>query len=172
MNMKPKSRLFGFVIRLIAISAVLGAFLFWRADPLNLRAPSDQQLLTIFHEHRATFEQLRQMLVEDLRNAPVDKSGVKQLKAKQSPKYKQLVAEIYPGLETRVDRDESVRFLFEIGMISALGSDWMKGIVYVPGDYHRQGNLLPDLDNARRLPADVYLRQIEPNWFILYQRDE
>jgi len=170
--MNPKNRLLRFVIRLIAICAVLCAFLFWRADPLNLRAPSDQNLLAIFQEHRAAFEQVRQMLVEDLRNAPVNKSGVKQLKAKQSQKYKQLVAEIYPGLEANVDWDESVRFHFEGGMISALGPDWMKGIVYVPGDYHRLGNLLPDLDNARKLAADVYLRQIEPNWFIIYQRDE
>src|SRR5580700_3472237 len=93
MNMKPKSGLFRVVIGLIAVCVVLGGLGFWRTDPLNVKAPSDQELLTIFHAHRAAFEQLRQMLLEDLRNAPVDKSGVKQVRSEQSPQYKQLVAE-------------------------------------------------------------------------------
>jgi hypothetical protein len=55
---------------------------------------------------------------------------------------------------------------------TAIGPGWVKGIEYVPGGYSREGVLSADLDGARKLPARVYIRQIEPNWFVFYQRDE
>jgi hypothetical protein len=64
-----------------------------------------------------------------------------------------------------VDYDHTVRFLFVIGQISAIGPDWMKGIEYVPGGYESKGDLVQTLDNARTLPTGVYLRKIEPDWF-------
>jgi hypothetical protein len=169
MNMKLKKTTLGFT----TFCAALVALGFWIADPLNLRAPSDQELITIFQHHRVAFEQLRQLLTEDLRNAPVNKSGVRRLRAIQSPQYYKLVADIYPGVKVLIDWDSSVRFIFQGG---GLGSEWLKGIEYVPGElqlknYLAKGNLLQNLDNARNLPEGVYLREIEPNWYIVYQRD-
>ena len=48
----------------------------------------------------------------------------------------------------------------------------MKGIRYVPDEFSGEGLLLPDLDKAAGLSANVYIRQIDARWFIFYQRDE
>jgi hypothetical protein len=48
------------------VSSAVALLVFWMADPLNLTAPSDQKLIAIFHEHRAAFEELRQMATADL----------------------------------------------------------------------------------------------------------
>jgi hypothetical protein len=42
----------------------------------------------------------------------------------------------------------------------------------VAQDYDGSVTLFKNLDNAERLPAGVYLRRIEPKWFIIYQRTD
>jgi hypothetical protein len=105
--------------------------------------------------------------------------------------YKNLVSEINPGLTVGTDYDSSMRFIFADGGILAIGPGWVKGIEYVPGShatngaiygerkiegvtYQEQwhGIILTNLNNAQALPAQIYLRLIEPNWFLFYQRDE
>jgi hypothetical protein len=58
------------------------------------------------------------------------------------------------------------------GGLSAISSGWLKGIEYVPGSFEKKGVILQNLDGANTLSAGVYLRQIEPNWFIVYQRTD
>ena len=87
-------------------------------------------------------------------------------------KYKGLISQIRPDVKVVTNGYTGVvRFIFA-GEGSAIGPDWFKGIEYVPRDYGQEGIPLPDLDKAASLPAHVYMRQIEPNWFIFYQRDE
>jgi hypothetical protein len=170
--MTKTSKISRIILVFVLAGGLLAALLFWKADPLNLRSPSDQELIAIFHNHREVFERLHQMLSDDMHNAPKNKSGVKQLKAKQSPEYKRLVAELYPGLEAYIDWDESINFVFARGMIAAIGPGWTKGIYYTSVTDQPNGTLLQNLDNARTFAPGVYLRQIEPHWFIVYQRDE
>jgi hypothetical protein len=59
---------------LVVCFITVGAILVWLADPLYLKAPADplylkapkdRELFTVFQDHRAAFEQLRQMATED-----------------------------------------------------------------------------------------------------------
>jgi hypothetical protein len=106
--------------------------------------------------------------------------------------YKDLVSEISPGLTVGTDYNDAIRFVFAGGGTSAIGSGWAKGIEYVPGSYETngavycgewkmhdvtnppqwQGLVLTNLENAQSLPANIYLRPIETNWFIFYDRTD
>jgi hypothetical protein len=160
---------FGFVIACFA----LGAAVFWMADPMNLRAPRDQKLVTSFHDHRTAFERLRQMATEDSEKGPYFSESFLdgRLDEMRKREYRRLLFEIHPGLIATVNYG-TVRFCFAGGGLSAISPGWGKGIEYVPGDYERKGRVVENLDEANKLPPGVYLRKIEPNWFIFYQRTD
>lgn len=86
--------------------------------------------------------------------------------------YKKLISEIRPGLRVVMNGNNGVvRFIFaENG--STIGPSWAKGVEYLPGDYKREGLLSTNLDDAGNQPANVYIRLIQPKWFVFYQRDE
>ena len=131
--------------------------------------PRDQELISTFHAHRQAFEQLQEMATEDARRGwYLGGNDPDKLDQSRRDKYKNLPS----GLQVAINGNTGVvRFIFaQKG--SAIGPGWAKGIEYVPGDYSRQGLLVPDLDKADSLQANVYIRQIEPNWFIFYQRDK
>lgn len=133
----------------------------------------DQNLVSIFHAHRQAFEQLQEMATEDARhNWYLGASDPSKLDQSRRDGYKKLTSEIRPGLQVAMNGTTGVvRFIFA-GKGVAVGPGWVKGIEYVPGDSSREGVLLPDLDKADGLPANVYIRRIEPKWFLFYQRDE
>ena len=135
--------------------------------------PRDQDLISIFHTHRRAFEQLKQMASEDARRGwYLGASDPSKLEQARRDGYKKLISEIRPELQVAMDGTTGVmRFIFA-GEGVAIGPDWVKGIEYVPGDYRREGVLLPDLAKAPTLPANVYIREIESRWFIFYQRDK
>ncbi len=135
--------------------------------------PRDQDLVSIFHAHRQAFEQLQEMAAEDApRNWYLGVSDPRKLDQSRRDGYKKLTSEIRPELQVAMNGTTGViRFIFA-GQGVAIGPGWVKGIEYVPSDFSREGVILPDLDKAPRLAANVYLRQIEPKWFIFYQRDE
>ncbi|HKM49516.1 MAG TPA: hypothetical protein VJX69_18130 [Terriglobales bacterium] len=135
--------------------------------------PKDQDLVSIFHAHRLAFEQLQKMATEDARRGWY-LLGSDQNKPDQPRRdeYKNLISQIRPGLQVAMTGPTgTVRFIFASEGV-AIGPGWVKGIEYVSGDYGREGVLLPDLDKAASLPANVYIREIEPRWLIFYQRDK
>jgi hypothetical protein len=64
--MNVPSKLFRIVIGLVVACVVVGAIVLRLTDPLQFKAPSDEDLIAVFQTHRADFERLRQMAVEDL----------------------------------------------------------------------------------------------------------
>jgi hypothetical protein len=135
--------------------------------------PKDEELISTFHAHRQALEHVQEMATEDARRGwYLGASDPSKLDQPRRDEYKKLVSEIRPGLDVVMNGNNGVvRFIFaQKG--SAIGPSWAKGIEYMPGDYKREGVLLPSLDKAGTLAADVYLRQIEPKWFIFYQRDK
>jgi hypothetical protein len=135
--------------------------------------PKDEELISSFHAHRQALEQVQEMATEDARRGwYLGASDPSKLDQPRRDEYKKLVSEIRPGLDVVMNGNNGVvRFIFaQKG--SAFGPSWAKGIEYMPGDYKREGVLLPSLNKAGILAADVYLRQIEPKWFIFYQRDK
>src|SRR5437868_5619356 len=102
MNFKPVSKLLKVALRLVVVCCVIfcgiAALLFWMADPYRLTAPPDQKLLTIFHDHRAAFEELRQMATDDARSGSFNFQYDEELTRLRRQKYRQLLSEIHPGL--------------------------------------------------------------------------
>ena len=135
--------------------------------------PRDQELISTFRAHRQAFDQLQEMAAEDARrNWYLGASDPSKLDQSRRDGYKKLTSEIRPELQAAMNGTTGViRFIFARQGV-AIGQGWVKGIEYVPGDFSREGVLLPDLDKAAGLSANVYIRQIEPKWFIFYQRDE
>lgn len=175
--MKLKHAFFTVAIVFVVICFTLGALSFWMIDPFNFRAPTDQKLLTVFHAHREAFDKLRQMVIEDEdRQGYFSESSLKDDKLfneSRRQEYKTLLSEIHPGLVVLIDGNGNVeRFIFAGGGLSAISPGWLKGIEYVPGNYEKLGVVLPNLNDARKLPANVYLRPIEINWFLVYQRTD
>ena len=174
-NLKPALRktVIGLVIACCVVAVPI-LLILWMADPLNLRAPNDRALIVLFHDHRMALERLRQMATEDLnvQGWRITASSLNEkLDDARKREYRHLLSEVQP-LGMSVDYDGTVRFAYAGGGILAIGPEWGKGIEYVPGDYRKKGAIVQNLDRARKLPlGDVYLRQIEPHWFIFYQRD-
>ncbi len=171
------SGLFKFAIGFVVICCALAALVFWMADPLNLSAPADQKLIMIFHDHRAAFERLREMATEDRGRGifinQYDMEG--NITEARKQEYQTFLSKIYPGglrypgLEVRVAPDGSARFIFTGGGVLVAGDEWFKGIAYIPEISRRDGVIVPNLDKANTFPADTYLREIEPNWYIFYE---
>ncbi len=135
--------------------------------------PSDEDLISAFHAHRDSFERLQKMAAEDARRGwylgASDKGALDQSRRNE---YNNRISQIHPGLDVAMNGTTGVvRFIFA-GDGTAIGPGWVKGVEYVPRDYSREGLLLPDLNKAPSLPANVYIREIEPKWLIFYQRDE
>jgi hypothetical protein len=141
-------------------------------DPDKLQAPTDQELIANFHVHRTAFETLRQMVRED-RSKTWYFSGSdmsRTLGRKRQFAYRILFDEIQPSLEVTSD-DESTRFIFARTGLMAFGPDAFKGIEYLPGSADRAGKLVDNLDKPAALPTgNVYLRPIEPHWYIIVQK--
>ena len=170
--MTIKTISFRVIIFLILAVAVFSALLFWMADPLYLKAPKDSVLITKFHEHHEAFDQLRHMMIEDslayLSESQIDG----RLNDARKNEYQSMLSKIQSGLIIGSDL-KSVRFIFAIGGLSAIGSGWFKGIEYVPEGVNSGGDILDSLDRPSSLVVEgVYLRQIEPNWFVIFQKDD
>ncbi|MGA8216812.1 MAG: hypothetical protein WB799_24715 [Candidatus Sulfotelmatobacter sp.] len=154
---------------------VLAAVALWQKGrgARRVMEPKDQELTATFHTHRQAFEQLQEMATEDARRGwYLGGSDPSKPDQPRRDEYKKLISQIRPGLRVAMTGPTGVvRFIFA-GEGSAIGPGWVKGIEYVPGGYGWEGVLLPDLDKAASLPASVYIREIEPRWFIFYQRDE
>lgn len=172
MNLEPV------IIKMAIVFAIvcggLGALVFWKADPLNLRAPKNQELLKLFNNHREAFERLRMMVIKDQKRVSyVSESDTEgKISRLRKQEYETLISQIYSEMSVGVaGYHNEVRFIFASGGLSAIGSGWCKGIEYVPGDYRKAGEIVQNLDRPNKLKSGkVYLRQIEPHWFIFFQR--
>ena len=141
--------------RLLLVVAIAGAILggaavyVVRAD--QVAGPTDQALLQTFRAHRPVFEQA-DCRTDHRPSGELSKVGVE---------------------FTTCDYDGTLRLGFSSNKLGlAIGPGWSKGLTRVVADPRRKGTLVPSTDYASKLPADVYLRPIQDQWFIYYQRDE
>ena len=162
MDMNFRSVLLKMTLGFFALCCIIVALVFWALDPLNLRAPKDQDLISLFHDHRTAFDRLSKIV----------SNGIAHGIDKQNPEYKDLLSELHPVQTVSWDYGGKVIFTFAYGSLSAIGPGWSKGIIYLPGSYERDGIILQNLDTANKLPAQSYLRRIAPNWFIFYHSSD
>jgi len=99
------------------------------------------------------------MATEDMRRGwYLGTSSPNQLDQSRRREYKSLISQIRPDLRVVTNGYSGVvRFIFA-GEGVAIGPGWVKGIEYVP----------PEADPKRQ--GHDYVREIEPNWFIFYDR--
>jgi hypothetical protein len=173
MKFKPVSKLLKVTLALVVVCSALfwsvPSLLFWMASPL--RVPSDQKLMATFQDHRAAFDELREMATEDSRTGPFDPDLDRELPVSRQQKYNRLRSEIKFGLGMGAGgNDHVVRFTFASGAVhSQIAPEWSKGIEYIPGYYKVYGwELALNLDQLSALPEGMYVREIEPHWFIFY----
>ena len=173
--MRLKQSTIGLLIGLSCIVLLLGILLWPMIGLHEVRCPTDLELTSLFRDHHQAFEELKGMaLVDGPITSFISKetlSGSKISKQRQEV-YQRLLTEINPAITVGVDYDDKVRLCFAIDAVSAIGPGWVKGIEYLPGDVNREGVVLKDLDDPRKMPAGVYLKPIEPKWFLFFQRDE
>lgn len=164
-----------FASGLVLVWLTLASCMLWEGGcrPSRTVEPSDHELISTFHAHHQAFERLQEMAAEDAGHGwYLGASKPSTIDQSRWSEYNNLRAQIRPGLEVAMNGTTGViRFVFANKGV-AIGPGWVKGIEYVPGDYGREGLLLPDLNKAASLPANVYVREIEPRWLIFYQRDE
>jgi hypothetical protein len=86
--------------------------------------------------------------------------------------YLKLFSDIGSGVDVRADYNGIVRFIYAGGGLSAISGGWLKGIEYVPVGIKYGAKVLPDLDKSSALPDGVYLRPIEPGWYVVYQKTD
>jgi hypothetical protein len=171
--MSVPSKLFRIVLGLVVTCVVVGAIVLWQADPLQFKAPGDREVIAVFQAHRADFERLRQMVIEDMQvRSYFSESELDGISPEARRQEYRSRLKIWPGLHIGVNYEESVRFIFAGGGLSAIGPGWAKGVQFSPQGKKLIGDQVKTLDNERMLPAGVYLRELMPEWFILYQRDD
>jgi hypothetical protein len=156
-----------------AISAALAALYSWRAySSQEVLAPSDDRLISIFQARRGELERLRQMATEDMHETSFfSEANISNgLPASRRNEYKTLL-KLSPGLQVGANFDGSVRFIFA-STGQAIGPGWAKGIEFIPDTGKVIGTQRDTLDDSGKLPAGVYLRKLEPRWFLFFQRDD
>ena len=127
----------------------------------NVRVPSDRELLAIFATHRQTFEDFKTIALSNLSTERLSKA--------QQEVHDALLQKISPGITGSPDWDKTVTFVFAHEG-TALTPGWSKGIRYIPASNRIPGQLRSDLDEIQKAPPMVYLRRIEPEWYIFYFR--
>jgi hypothetical protein len=141
----------------------------------NLTEPKDQELIKVFGDHRDAFQKLQAMATKDLRNGwyfnwPHFWGSAPDQSRRQD--YMKLVSGIPQCFSVFTDYDGHIRFCFAEGSyyIWPPYPRWVKRIEFWP--HGCPWAMLTNLDNARTLSANVYAREIEPQWFVFYQRDD
>ncbi len=155
---------------------MVGSLWLWVNDPLDLQPPKDSRLIATLLQKKNVFERIVTMAQEDGEPGwrPDVNSDQKPLPAERVKSYKNLISELGSGVVVTWDHTSGgVNFIFVTGgTLLAVGAEWFKGIAYIPNRQEEDGTLLQSLDGAKRLEAGVYLRKIDENWFLLYERTE
>jgi hypothetical protein len=157
----------------VLVLLVLGVFIFWRTHPVKSKFPLDQNLITLFTAKHDVFEKLRKMADEDWGKQAtfsVSDSSSKLAESRQQ-EYHDLLLQIGSGVIERRDYNGTITFNLA-GEGVAIGPTWGKGIMYIPGSSEKEGIVVQNLDDVSKLAPGVYLRPIEPNWFIFYQQTD
>jgi hypothetical protein len=167
-NVMPK-----IIAVLAAVFGLVALSVHYRAAASHLSAPSDDTLIKTFQSHRDNFERLRQMATEAMHQmSSFSESTISTaLPESRRNEYKNLL-KVSPGLVVGANYDGSIRFIFVSDESMAIGPGWAKGIQFIPAEAKPIGSRTDNLDDTQKLPAGVYLREIEPRWFVFYQRDE
>ena len=158
---------------LAALCAGLAVLYVCNAGALQMEIPSDAMLLEKFQAHRSEFERLRQMVTEDMdQRSFFSEATIANVRPEARRNEYRNLLKLSPNLMVGVDYNGTIRFIFSGSEGLAIGPGWAKGFQFIPEGAKLIGTEMRSLDDAPKLPAGAYLREIEPRWYIFYQRDE
>ncbi|MHB8844610.1 MAG: hypothetical protein ACYC7L_07635 [Nitrospirota bacterium] len=163
------------LVILILLVALLPARLFDRILCLEERPHlSDSELIANFYQHRAEFERLRNMIVQDKgllrvnndRTLPEDAQSIN-VPPSRIKEYRELLTklDIRGGIEASSDR----RY---IGFIASL-LGWAthnseKGYAYTE-ELVKAQDIVDDLDHFKEHEVGSGMRRIEGDWYLFYE---
>jgi hypothetical protein len=161
----------------VLIAAVLRVLYSSECEANNVSVPTDNELRQLFRSHRAAFERLAVMGMQDLGlvsilsndalNEQPLMGGRQLLSPARCSEYKRLLTSIKRDLVMGIDAYK-IQFSYAFGGAGlSVGPRRLKGIAYLPHGYEKIGSLVSNLDEV---PAegDIYLVPIAPKWYIIY----
>lgn len=159
---------------IIILMCSVSLLVLWATDPFRWSASTDENMINLFAKHNNEFQTLRQMAVNDRKLlSHLTKSSVtKYLDNTRSKEYQSLMPLLSDDIIITVDHNKIVRFIFSGGGLSAIGGGWIKGIEYRPNTLEEPEKLLLSLNEVNNLSPDLYLKKIEPSWYIFYQYND
>lgn len=174
--MLKRRQLFGVVgaviVALILLVAILRPQLLDRV--LGLKEPphlSDEELIANFYQHRAVFEQLREMTVQDKGLVRVDNNKILpasiQVPLARIEEYRKLLRRlgIRGGIEVSKDR-RHIGFIASFRGWATHNSE--KGYVYTEEPVKAQ-DIVDDLDHFKEHEVGSGMRRIEGNWYLFFE---
>ena len=136
--------------------------------------PGDDVILRLFRIHHGELQSLCKMVIEDkatYRMSVFNESTIAKLTSETRRNAYRNLLQLSPGITVGVNYDDSVRFIFASSG-QAIGPGWAKGLQFIPAGARPIGTKLENLDGLIKSPAGVYLREIEPQWFVFFQQDD
>ena len=133
---------------------------------------TDRDLISLYRDHIVGFEKLRKMLYYDKNigyNNGVLVGGVDDVRKNE---YIGLITEIDPNMNMCMDYNGTIRFIFLIDGLMAIGPGKCKGIEYTPTDNKERYDIVGSLDSMQDAKPGVYMRRLAPNWYIFIQIDD
>ena len=149
---------------------LLAGTMIWMEDPWYLRTPSDKKLISVFYEHRDTFEKLNRMAQEDAGHgyyfSGKGYSRKKVLSESRTREYQTLLREIGSGIDMEVEgwSPSTVEFVFSTtGFFES-----SRGIEFIPWTLRDNRKTAKFLDNSQDPEQGEYCRPIKDKWFIFH----
>jgi hypothetical protein len=136
--------------------------------------PSDDRLIAEFAAHRPLFEAVRERAAHDpeLESCGAGLWGLGAwCTGRDQAAYRSFFAKTGSN-RLSPDYDGRIAIGFAGDGLLAIGPGWSKGIMFVPGDPNRAGQLVHSTGGANHLPEGVYIRPIRDRWYVFYQRDD
>ena len=171
--MRPK-----FLLALLLTPLVLGGLVAFAPRLIMkasyFRVPNDSQLISKFLAHRTAFERLREIALQDSKSRSFFRQHqLDDMAPDRREEYESLLTQIGPGFDVGTDQ-RTVRFIAAVGgSWISIGPEWVKGIEYIPLSLRGLEPFRHHLDDVRSLEwGNVYLRQIDQDWFVFVQKTD
>ena len=167
---RVRKRAIGSVLSFLCCAVVGAAAI--AACQSEAKPPTDSKVLALFKGRRAAFARLIDLMSEDAgRVSYLSADGLRSIPSDRRAAYNEALRQIGDKIIVNRDYDGTTRFIVAGNSKSAIGPGWLKGVEYIPADPEKKGVLVDSLDAAEGKSADVYLKSIEPRWYLVFQRD-
>lgn len=163
--MKLKLSFFRWLASVFAVISLIGMAIFLMVDPYYIFATKDSKLIELFQKNKGDFIMLREMMLGDSESFISPSNVDARLVESRRQQYLILLSKI--GNPTIFSDGKVAKYIYASGGVSAIGSEWIKGLKY---DGECVDEEVISLDNLNSLSRNMhYCRKIEGNWWIIFE---